>query len=81
MNYTYILAGNGGKIPDLTIGIVFRDPWQRPIVGGRVFIKGVEYTVVTADPPSNPDNVTVKYRVEPFNADHPYRRGTDTRIP
>jgi len=80
MNYNFVLSG-GGHTEDLTIGTIFREPWQRPTLGGRVFIKRVEYDVIKTTPTGNPDNVSVTYLVELHNPSAPYRRGTDTRIP
>ncbi len=73
MNYEFWLAGNGGDIPDLVIGQVSRESWQRPTLGQEVKIKSRIFKVIRTDPASNPDNTMVKYYVEPLNNNWPYR--------
>lgn len=64
MNYTLILAGNGGDIPDVTLGIIERDPWMRPQVNYRISYHGEEFTIIKCSPSSNPDNATVSYTIQ-----------------
>ena len=40
MNYELWRTGDGGDVPDSVIGVIFRDPWQRPTVGQEITIKG-----------------------------------------
>ena len=74
MNYELWIAGNGAEIPDAVIGTIFREPWQRPTVGQEIQIKGRIYKVLRCVPSNNPDNVMVKYYVDPPNDNWPYKR-------
>lgn len=73
MNYTFYLAGNGGNISDTILGQITREPWERPTLGLELKIKSKIFRVIRIDPPSNPDNTSVKYYVEPLNNNWPYR--------
>lgn len=73
MNYTFYLAGNGGNISDTILGQITREPWERPTLGLELKIKSKTFRVIRIDPPSNPDNTTVSYYVEPLNNNWPYR--------
>ena len=67
MNYELWVEGNGGDIPDTVIGVIFRDPWQRPAVGQEIQIKGKIFTILRCDPADNPENTLVKYYIETPN--------------
>lgn len=73
MNYNFYLAGNGGNVSDVLIGTVFREPWQRPVLGNEVKIKSKIFKVIRIIPADNPDNTTVAYYVEPLNPNWPYQ--------
>jgi len=73
MNYTFVLWSGNPEIDNRTIGIIFRDPVFRPVIGQTIMIKRVEYTVMSTTPKGNPDNVAVTYLVERFNANAPYK--------
>ncbi len=73
MNYELWIAGNGGDIPDTVLGVIFREPWQRPTVGQEIQIKGRIFTVLRCDPSNNPDNTVVKYYVDLPNDNWPYK--------
>ena len=60
MNYELWIAGDGGSIPDTLLGVIFRDPWQRPAVGQEIQIKGKIFTILRCDPADNPENTLVK---------------------
>tara|TARA_R110001592_G_scaffold301945_1_gene573680 strand:+ start:355 stop:585 length:231 start_codon:yes stop_codon:yes gene_type:complete len=74
VNYELWIAGDGGSIPDTVIGVIFREPWQRPAPGQEIQIKGKIFTILRCDPPSNPDNESVKYFVNKPNDNWPYKR-------
>lgn len=74
MNYELWMAGNGADIPDTVLGVIFREPWQRPTVGQEIQIKGRIFTILRCVPSSNPDNVMVKYYVDPPNDNWPYKQ-------
>lgn len=73
MNYTIILAGSGGDIPDVTLGIIEREPWCRPQLDQQLKYNGKVYTVTKCVPPSNPDNATVSYTIALLNNNYPYK--------
>jgi len=66
MNYKLILRGNGGDIADVTLGVIFRDPWQRPQLSQQIQWHGKTFTIVSCSPVGNPDNATVSYTIEPL---------------
>ncbi len=74
MNYTLILAGNGGDIANITLGIIEREPWQRPQVNQQIDFHDKTYVVLSCSPANNPDNATVSYIIELFNPNFPYKR-------
>ena len=73
INYLIYIVGNGGNISDTLLGVIFREPWERPQLGQELSIKNKIFRVVKVVPPSNPSNVTVSYYVEPLNNNWPYR--------
>lgn len=76
MNYELWVEGNGGDIPDTVLGVIFREPWQRPAVGQEIQIKGKIFTILRAVPADNPDNTLVKYYIEKPNYNWPYKRNS-----
>ncbi len=74
MNYTLILAGNGGDIANTTLGIIEREPWERPQVNQQIEFRNKTYVILSCSPASNPDNSTVSYVIELFNQNFPYKR-------
>ena len=76
MNYELWVEGNGGDIRDTVIGVIFRDPWQRPAVGQEIQIKGKIFTILRCDPADNPENTLVKYYIEKPNDNWPYKRNS-----
>lgn len=74
MNYTLILAGNGGDIADRELGVIFREPWCRPQLSEQLEFRGKIFVVVKCTPVGNPDNATVSYTIEPLNPNSPYKR-------
>jgi hypothetical protein len=72
MNYTLIVKGDGST-EDITLGVIYRVPDFRPVVGQHLEYKGTEYIVAKCSPPSNPSTSTVTYYIQKYNSNHPYR--------
>jgi len=73
MNYEFYWDGQPWDMEDIPIGHVFRDEWQRPVIGLELRIKGKIVRVTRTEPAGNPDNVSVKYYVENINGNKPYK--------
>lgn len=73
--YTFILTFNNPKYKDIVLIQQWMRNWERPFVGGQIFLKGKKYKVISANPSNNPDDQSVTYTVEQFNPQAPYRRG------
>jgi len=73
MNYTFKWDGQPFGKEDIVIGIIFREPWQRPTLHLELMIKGAHVRVTRTLPADNPDNAGVTYFVEPVNGNWPYK--------
>ena len=73
MNYNFFWDGQPWAREDIVIGLIFREPWQRPTLGAELKIKGALVRVTRIVPKDNPDNVSVTYFVEPVNGNWPYK--------
>ncbi len=73
MNYNFFWDGQPWDRDDIVIGMIFREPWQRPTLGAELKIKGVLVRVTRIVPRDNPDNAAVTYFVEPLNGNWPYK--------
>ncbi len=73
MNYNFFWDGQPWDRDDIVIGMIFREPWQRPTLGAELKIKGVLVRVTRIVPRANPDDVSVTYFVEPLNGNWPYK--------
>jgi len=77
MNYNIWLAGDGGRTPDLFLGTIRREAWQKPTLHGQISIKGRVFEVIRQVPAADPapsDSTTIAFFVEPLNTNKPYRR-------
>jgi len=75
LNYEFWLAGDGGNLADALLFTTFLDAWSRPTKGQQITIKNKLFEIVRCEPSSNPDNQLVKYFVEPYNAQRPFKEG------
>lgn len=83
LNYNLILAGNGSDIADFTIGVFYREEWQRPQLGQEIEYNSRIYRVIKTDPRDNPADKAVTYWLEPLNPNRPYkptRKGKEPRV-
>ena len=61
------------KIKQEPLVLFYREPFERPSVGGLIEYKKIQYRVVSCTPSSNPDNQSVTYVVRVDNPNRPYR--------
>lgn len=74
MNYTLILKGDGGHIADMVLGIYKTDPWQRPVKGMEIEVRGRTYKVLSVSPVNPTDTQTATIYLEVPNPNYPYKR-------
>jgi len=74
MNYEIWIAGDGGNTEDYLLGVIFREPWERPVVNQQLEFKHKLFTVVRCIPPTNLETDSVKYFLEPYNSNIPFKK-------